>query len=67
MIAQGKGGVIVQTSSIYGHMAPDLRIYVGSTYLGDQMNSPASYSASKSAVIGLTKYLAAIGQIRESG
>ena len=59
MIAQGKGGVIVQTSSIYGVIAPDKRIYEGSKYLGYQMNSPASYMASKAAVIGLTKYLAA--------
>lgn len=59
MIAQGKGGVIIQTSSMYGLIAPDQRIYEGSQYLGHQMNSPASYMASKAAVIGLTKYLAA--------
>jgi NAD(P)-dependent dehydrogenase (short-subunit alcohol dehydrogenase family) len=58
MIEQGKGGVIVQTSSMYGLIAPDQRIYEGSQYMGYQMNSPASYMASKAAVIGLTKYLA---------
>ena len=58
MIAQGKGGSIIQTSSIYGVVAPDHRIYEGSLYLGRQINTPAVYSASKAAVIGLTKYLA---------
>ena len=52
------GGVIIQTSSIYGIQAPDNRIYDGSEYLGNEINSPAVYSASKAAVIGLTKWLA---------
>ncbi|MCJ8007612.1 SDR family oxidoreductase [Lederbergia wuyishanensis] len=55
---QGTGGSIIQTSSIYGVMAPDQRIYEGSNYLGRQINTPAIYSASKAGVIGLTKYLA---------
>lgn len=59
MKQQQKGGSIIQTSSIYGVMAPDQRIYEGSHYLGRQINSPAVYSASKAGVIGLTKYLAA--------
>jgi len=58
MVVQGKGGSIIQTASIYGVMAPDHRIYEGSFYLGRQINTPAVYSASKAAVIGLTKYLA---------
>jgi NAD(P)-dependent dehydrogenase (short-subunit alcohol dehydrogenase family) len=58
MITQGKGGSIVQTASIYGVMAPDHRIYEGSFYLDRQINTPAVYTASKAAVIGLTKYLA---------
>ena len=58
MVAQGKGGSIIQTSSIYGLMAPDHRIYEGSLYLGHQINTPAVYTASKAAVIGLTKHLA---------
>ncbi len=57
MVRQGKGGSIVQTSSIYGVMAPDPRIYEGSFYMGRQISSPAVYSASKAAVVGLTKYL----------
>jgi len=55
----GEGGSIIQTSSIYGIMAPDQRIYEGSFYMGRSINTPAVYSTSKAAVIGLTKYLAA--------
>tara|TARA_B100000519_G_C14250292_1_gene442077 strand:+ start:1626 stop:2492 length:867 start_codon:yes stop_codon:yes gene_type:complete len=58
MVEQGKGGSIIQTASIYGVMAPDHRIYEGSYYLGQEINTPAVYAASKAAVIGLTKYLA---------
>jgi len=58
MVAQGNGGCIVQTASIYGVMAPDQRIYEGSLYLGRQINTPAVYAASKAGVIGLTKFLA---------
>lgn len=50
-------GSIIQTASIYGVCAPDQRIYEGSFYLGRQINTPAVYSASKAAVIGLTQYL----------
>ena len=57
MISQGSGGSIIQTSSIYGVSAPDQRIYEGSNYLGRAINTPAVYSVSKAAVIGLTKYL----------
>lgn len=58
MVAQKKGGSIIQTASIYGLMGPDNRIYEGSLYLGRQINTPAVYSASKAAVLGLTKHLA---------
>jgi len=58
MVESGKGGSIVQTASIYGVMGPDNRIYEGSFYMGRKINTPAVYSASKAAVIGLTKYLA---------
>ncbi len=58
-MAKAKGGSIIQTASIYGIMAPDHRIYEGSKYQGLRMGSPAVYSASKGAVVALTKYLAA--------
>jgi NAD(P)-dependent dehydrogenase (short-subunit alcohol dehydrogenase family) len=59
MIDQGTGGSIIQTSSIYGILASDKRIYEGSFYLGRQIGNPGVYSASKAAVVGLTRYLAA--------
>jgi NAD(P)-dependent dehydrogenase (short-subunit alcohol dehydrogenase family) len=59
MVKQDRGGSIIQTSSIYGVMAPDQRIYEGSSYLGRPINTPAVYAASKAAVIGLSRYLAA--------
>jgi NAD(P)-dependent dehydrogenase (short-subunit alcohol dehydrogenase family) len=40
-------------------VAPDHRIYDGSNYMGVKIGSPAVYSVSKAAVIGLTRYLAA--------
>ena len=58
MVEQNHGGSIIQTSSIYGLVAPDQRIYKGSSYLGRSINSPVVYTTSKAAVIGLTKYLA---------
>ncbi|AMP91812.1 TPA: SDR family oxidoreductase [Legionella pneumophila] len=58
MIKQNTGGSIIQTSSIYGVVAPDQSIYKGSEYLGVEINTPAVYSASKGAVLSLTKYLA---------
>jgi len=58
MKEQGEGGSIIQTSSIYGVMGPDNRIYKGSYYFDREINTPAIYSASKAGVVGLTKYLA---------
>jgi NAD(P)-dependent dehydrogenase (short-subunit alcohol dehydrogenase family) len=59
-MAQNKRGSIIQTGSIYGIVAPDQRIYEGSNYLGGPISSPAVYSASKAAVVGLTKYFASL-------
>jgi NAD(P)-dependent dehydrogenase (short-subunit alcohol dehydrogenase family) len=59
MINQGTGGSIIQTASIYGIVASDKRTYEGSFYLGRQISNPAVYSASKAAVVGLTRHLAA--------
>lgn len=57
-MAEQGGGSIIQTSSIYGAVAPDQSIYEESHYMGRQISSPAVYSASKAGVLGLTKYLA---------
>lgn len=56
----GKSGSIVNIASIYGHMAPDQRIYEGSNYLGGAIRSPAVYSASKAGILGLTRHLATL-------
>lgn len=53
-------GSIIQTSSIYGIMGPDNRIYEGSSYMGGPINTPPVYAASKAGVVGLTKYLATL-------
>lgn len=47
-------GVIVNVSSIYGIVGADQRIYGNS-----RLNSPAFYSATKGAMVSLTRYLAA--------
>lgn len=57
MVAARRGS-IVQTASIYGIVAPDLRIYEGLEFLGAPMTSPVTYSASKAGVVGLTRHLA---------
>ena len=59
MVRQGMGGSIIQTSSVYGIRASDPRIYEGSSYMGRPINNPAVYSASKAAIVGLTRHLAA--------
>ena len=59
MIEQASGGSIIHTASIYGVVGPDRRIYEGSSYLGREINTPAVYSVSKAAVIGLARHLAA--------
>ncbi len=59
MQIQKSGGSIIQTASIYGLVSSDKRIYDGSFYLGRQISNPAVYSASKAAVVGLTRHLAA--------
>lgn len=52
-------GSIILTASIYGVIAPDARIYEGSEYLGQRINTPLVYSTSKAAILGMTRHLAA--------
>jgi NAD(P)-dependent dehydrogenase (short-subunit alcohol dehydrogenase family) len=54
------GGVIVNISSTYGVVAPDQRLYDGvkSPYSDKGFNTPVSYAVTKTAVLGLTRYLA---------
>jgi len=53
-------GVIVNISSTYGVVAPDQRLYEGvkSPYADTGFNTPVSYAVTKTAVLGLTRYLA---------
>ena len=55
------GGVMVNISSTYGVVAPDQRVYDGvrSPYADATFNTPVSYAVTKTAVLGLTRYLAA--------
>jgi len=56
-----KSGVIINISSIYGLVGPDHRIYEGikNPYnLQKGMNTPLVYSATKGAVLSMTRYLA---------
>jgi NAD(P)-dependent dehydrogenase (short-subunit alcohol dehydrogenase family) len=59
-MAAGSSGSIINVSSIYGIVGPDQRIYEGSWYesLGGAINTPLAYSASKSAIVGLSRHLA---------
>jgi NAD(P)-dependent dehydrogenase (short-subunit alcohol dehydrogenase family) len=59
MLAQG-GGVIVNIASTYAVVAPDQRLYEGvkSPYASTGFNTPVSYAVTKTAVLGLTRYLA---------
>jgi 2-deoxy-D-gluconate 3-dehydrogenase len=54
------GGVMVNISSTYGVVAPDQRLYEGVTspYAETSFNTPVSYAVTKTAVLGLTRYLA---------
>ena len=60
-MAEKGSGSIINISSIYGVVGPDQRIYEGSRYeaMGGAINTPLVYSASKGAVISMTRYLAA--------
>lgn len=59
-MVENRHGSIVQIGSIYGLFGPDQRIYEESEYLGCEINTPAVYTTSKAAVVGLTKHLAAL-------
>jgi NAD(P)-dependent dehydrogenase (short-subunit alcohol dehydrogenase family) len=47
------GGSVINMSSIYGVVSPDLRVYDDVEF-----SSSAAYAAAKAGVVGLTKYLA---------
>ena len=53
LLIKNKNSVILNTSSTYGKVAPNPKIYGTSG-----INSPIGYATTKSAVIGFTKYIA---------
>jgi len=57
-IAVHGGGSIINIASIYGVVSPDQSIYEYRRKRGDQFYKPIAYSASKSGIINLTRYLA---------
>lgn len=57
MAVAGRGSII-NVSSIYGVVSPDQRLYEYRRAGGEEFFKPVAYSASKSAVLNLTRYLA---------
>ena len=57
-MAEAGRGSIVNISSIYGLVSPDQRIYEYRRARGEEFFKPVAYSASKSSLLNLTRYLA---------
>ena len=57
-MAETGGGAVINISSIYGAVSPDQRIYEYRRRGGEDFYKPVAYSASKSALMNLTRYLA---------
>ncbi len=57
-MAKASRGSIINISSIYGVVSPDQRIYEFRRKEGVAFNKPVAYSASKSGILNLTRYLA---------
>jgi NAD(P)-dependent dehydrogenase (short-subunit alcohol dehydrogenase family) len=53
ILKKSKGANIINVGSIYGILAPDYKLYEGTS-----MNNPAAYAASKGGLIQLTRWLA---------
>jgi NAD(P)-dependent dehydrogenase (short-subunit alcohol dehydrogenase family) len=58
MMAKNNRGSIINISSIYGVVSPDQGLYEYRRKRGEVFYKPVAYSASKSALINLSRYLA---------
>lgn len=57
-MAKAKGGSIINVASIYGVVSPDQNLYEYRRKRGEVFYKPVAYSASKSGILNLTRYLA---------
>ena len=57
-MAEAGGGSIVNVASIYGLVSPDQNLYEYRRQRGETFFKPVAYSASKSSLYNLTRYLA---------
>ncbi len=57
-MAKGKKGSIVNVASIYGLVSPDQSLYNYRRQRGETFFKPVAYSASKSGIYNLSRYLA---------
>jgi NAD(P)-dependent dehydrogenase (short-subunit alcohol dehydrogenase family) len=57
-LARAGRGSIINISSIYGLVSPDQRIYDYRRQAGEDFFKPIAYSASKSTLLNMTRYLA---------
>ena len=57
-MARHSQGSIINVSSIYGSVSPDQSLYQYLRDEGNEFYKPISYSASKSGIYNLTRYLA---------
>ena len=58
MMANVNAGSIINIASIYGLVSPDQNLYEYRRVKGENFYKPVAYSASKSGIINLTRYLA---------
>ncbi|WP_426298582.1 SDR family oxidoreductase [Arthrobacter sp. R-11] len=54
-LAQSAGGSIINVSSIYGIVGPNMGLYEGT-----RMGNPAAYGATKGGIVQLTRYLSTV-------
>lgn len=57
-MADAKKGSIINIASIYGVVSPDQNLYAYRRDRGEVFYKPVAYSASKSGILNLTRYLA---------